>query len=194
MFWELHRSYEHAFPCAFRAAFQQIQYWQSPGIPGRSGFRQSKQFLGQQASGSGRMTSLYCQRHDAKHNQQQPWCGMAVVPPMNSSDFTNLSISLSAKWAATLALQGFPKHTVTTLHFSFTPFPLVKSNLIQSALTLSQLEQQNLYQLLLCSEEVMFILCKSSQRILLISCENSGVKGDRLEIEIFLKGRKVLIL
>lgn len=62
MYWELHWSYEHTFPCAFRALFQQVEYWQALGIPGRSGFRQSKQFLGQVASASGRLASLSCQR------------------------------------------------------------------------------------------------------------------------------------
>jgi len=33
----------------------------------------------------------------------------------------------------------------------------------------------------------MFILCKSSQRVLLTFLGSSGVKGDSVEIEIFLK-------
>lgn len=106
------------------------------------------------------MASLYYQRHAAKQKYQQPWCEMAVVPPVNSSDFTNPIISLSDKWVANLALQGSSQHAVASLHFSFTPFPLVKATLIQPTLNSSQLGQQNFYQLLLYSEKVVFLLQK----------------------------------
>lgn len=131
------------------------------------------------------MVTLYCQRCDVKRKQQQPWCGMAVDPPMSSRDFSNSLISLSAKWAANMALQGSPWHAVASPHFSFTPFPLVKAAVICPALSSSQLEQQNFYQCLLYPEEVMFILCKSSQTVLLTFLGSSGLKGERVETEIF---------
>jgi len=80
----------------------------------------SKQFLGQQASGSGRKARLYHQRHAAERKQQQPWCEMAVVPPMNSRrDFLTLSshevldgqqigLSSACCYITTLFLQSFP--------------------------------------------------------------------------------------
>lgn len=131
------------------------------------------------------MVTLYCQRHAAKHEQQQPWCGMAVVPPTSSRDFTNSLISLSAKQSANMALQGSPWHAVASPHFFFTPFSLVKAAVIHPVLSSSQLGQRNFYQCLLYSEEVMFILRKSSQRVLPTFLGSSGLKGERVEIEIF---------
>lgn len=62
---ELYWLYEHTFPFAFRAPFQQIQCWQAGGIPGRSA-EKSKQFLRQQASASGGMVRPNSQRHAAE--------------------------------------------------------------------------------------------------------------------------------